>query len=209
MEFYCADVRKFKLAMGLLVNKTGRPSSLDDFEAGLQLRLIDEEVRETIHKGILKQDVIETIDGLCDTLYVTIGAAQAYGYKLHEWVPKLDDSRNRIHSGSLIFSNPFHYRALLRGALYNIEGAITADEIFAIGPALAGMVSTISVILDAWRIPLRPFWREVQRANMDKLGGSVREDGKRMKPLGWRGPDHAPIVLSVFGSDFVEKWRVK
>lgn len=34
-------------------------------------------------------------------------------------------------------------------------------------------------------------WREVTRANMDKANGPLREDGKRLKPEGWRAPDVA------------------
>ena len=34
-----------------------------------------------------------------------------------------------------------------------------------------------------------PVWAEVQRANMDKLGGPMRDDGKLLKPAGWRAPD--------------------
>jgi len=31
-------------------------------------------------------------------------------------------------------------------------------------------------------------WSEVQRSNMDKLGGGRREDGKILKPEGWKPP---------------------
>lgn len=43
-------------------------------------------------------------------------------------------------------------------------------------------------------IDLEPHQDEVQRANMAKVGGPVREDGKRLKPEGWTPPDHAPIL---------------
>ncbi len=36
-----------------------------------------------------------------------------------------------------------------------------------------------------------PVWREVQRSNMAKLGGEIRQDGKVMKPKDWVGPDIA------------------
>lgn len=38
-------------------------------------------------------------------------------------------------------------------------------------------------------IDLDPFFDEVHRSNMSKVGGAVREDGKRLKPRGWRPPD--------------------
>lgn len=43
-------------------------------------------------------------------------------------------------------------------------------------------------------VDLEPHQDEVQRANMAKLGGEIRPDGKRLKPAGWTPPDHAPIL---------------
>ena len=34
-----------------------------------------------------------------------------------------------------------------------------------------------------------PVADEIQRTNMAKVGGPVREDGKRLKPPGWQPPD--------------------
>ncbi len=39
-----------------------------------------------------------------------------------------------------------------------------------------------------------PVLDEVHRANMAKLGGPVREDGKRLKPEGWTPPDIAGVL---------------
>jgi predicted HAD superfamily Cof-like phosphohydrolase len=36
-----------------------------------------------------------------------------------------------------------------------------------------------------------PLWSEVQRANMEKQGGPMRDDGKVLKPAGWKAPDIA------------------
>lgn len=38
-------------------------------------------------------------------------------------------------------------------------------------------------------IDLEPFFNEVHAANMRKVGGEVRADGKKLKPEGWVGPD--------------------
>lgn len=37
-------------------------------------------------------------------------------------------------------------------------------------------------------IDLEPFFNEVHAANMRKVGGEVRADGKKLKPKGWVGP---------------------
>lgn len=205
---YCRDVLKFKSTMGLLINLTGKPAALSDFESALQMRLIKEEVGETFYKGIAKEDPIETIDGLADTLYVTIGAAAAYGFNLAEFVTELQNTV-RLGVPDTLFARMDHFAGVLFGALRGIQFAEDFGDIWALGPALAGMVSTIGMICDAWNIPLRPFWDEVQRANMDKVGGAVREDGKRLKPPGWRPPNHAPIFIRVFGEERAAKYGIK
>lgn len=58
-----------------------------------------------------------------------------------------------------------------------------------------GTLSTIGV-------PALPFIREVDRANVRKVGpdGKIprRDDGKFLKPKGWTGPDHARVASEVF-----------
>ena len=39
-----------------------------------------------------------------------------------------------------------------------------------------------------------PVAEEIQRSNMAKVGGPVREDGKRLKPPGWTPPDIAEVL---------------
>jgi predicted HAD superfamily Cof-like phosphohydrolase len=198
---YCADVRRFKLALNLIVNDSDNPEILDDFQNKLQQKLIVEEVGETINKGIKKRDLIETIDGLGDTLYVTIGAALAFGFRLDRMGLSLPECSDVSQALKPVFSHPDRHTNLLLGACRNVCQAIDIGDVYAVGPALAGMVATIGVILEAWKIPLRPFWNEIQRANMDKVGGEVREDGKRLKPPGWRPPDHMPILTAILIGD--------
>ena len=55
-----------------------------------------------------------------------------------------------------------------------------------------GMCDTIVVIHNtacAMNLDLEPFFNEVHRTNLAKVGGPVREDGKRLKPEGWKPPD--------------------
>jgi len=44
-----------------------------------------------------------------------------------------------------------------------------------------------------WGIDLEPVMREIQRANMAKVGGPIVE-GKQQKPLGWVPPDIAGVL---------------
>ena len=50
---------------------------------------------------------------------------------------------------------------------------------------------------NAMGIDLDPFFFEVHRANMDKLGGPMREDGKQLKPEGWKPPDIQRLLNTV------------
>lgn len=47
-------------------------------------------------------------------------------------------------------------------------------------------------------VDLEPFFDEVHRTNMAKVGGPVRADGKRLKPPGWQPPQR--ILRELLGS---------
>jgi predicted HAD superfamily Cof-like phosphohydrolase len=60
-----------------------------------------------------------------------------------------------------------------------------------------GIADLIYVLLGravSYGIDLRPIWDEVQRTNMEKVGGTKREDGKILKPEGWKPPDVAGLL---------------
>ena len=48
-------------------------------------------------------------------------------------------------------------------------------------------------------VDLEPFFDEVHRSNMAKVGGTRRPDGKWMKPPGWQPPDLARILRERYG----------
>jgi predicted HAD superfamily Cof-like phosphohydrolase len=51
-------------------------------------------------------------------------------------------------------------------------------------------------------IDSRPVHTEIQRANMEKFGGPMRPDGKRLKPPGWRPPDIKTIIESQMSGNY-------
>ena len=71
--------------------------------------------------------------------------------------------------------------ALWQGDLEDIADACADAIVVIVGTALA------------YGIPLHRVWHEVDRANRDKIGAdgkvTVRDDGKILKPAGWRPPD--------------------
>lgn len=60
-----------------------------------------------------------------------------------------------------------------------------------------GVVDLMYVLVGttlAMGIDLEDIWAEVQRANMDKMAGPVRQDGKRLKPDDWQAPQVGAII---------------
>lgn len=63
--------------------------------------------------------------------------------------------------------------------------------------AADNVIDTIFVLIGAgvsWGLDLEPLWQEVTRANMLKVGGPIRSDGKRGKPPGWQEPAIAALL---------------
>jgi predicted HAD superfamily Cof-like phosphohydrolase len=74
--------------------------------------------------------------------------------------------------------------------------------------AIDGLCDLIYVVVGsaaAWGIDLDPFFAEVQRANMEKLQGPKREDGKQLKPEGWRPPDMERVLIRA--RENAERWK--
>jgi predicted HAD superfamily Cof-like phosphohydrolase len=47
-------------------------------------------------------------------------------------------------------------------------------------------------------VELEPFFDVVHKANMNKTGGPIREDGKKLKPDGWQPPDIHGVWQSMY-----------
>ena len=60
-----------------------------------------------------------------------------------------------------------------------------------------GIVDSIVVLIGTalvYGIDIRPVWDEIHKTNMAKAGGAFRDDGKLLKPEGWKEPDIASIL---------------
>lgn len=72
------------------------------------------------------------------------------------------------------------------------------------GDALVDLVYVALGTAHLMRLPFEEMWAEVQRANMEKeravAGGDARSkrghDLDVVKPAGWRGPDHWPLIYA-------------
>lgn len=99
----------------------------------------------------------------------------------------------------LIGESPEIRRPELRAALIEEEAKETVDAIRRgdFVEAIDGLVDILVVTYGAaveFGIDLEPFWDEVQRTNLAKKDGPVREDGKRLKPDEWQAPRIAEIL---------------
>lgn len=155
----------------------------------LRVKLIQEEAEELL-EAITTKDIIAVIDALCDLLYVTYGAADVFDIEL----PETDFESLEVSKGPRwdLMANPqvlndFNYaindtvKSLRTFQQFNEKGKLKAE--------------LADVARGCWEfgaggagVDLRQFFREVHRTNMHKLTGPHREDGKQMKPEGWKPP---------------------
>jgi len=94
---------------------------------------------------------------------------------------------------------PDEQRKLLRQELIVEEicetlNAIDEDNLVEIAD---GIVDSIVILLGTaitYGIDIRPIWDEIHKTNMLKKGGRIREDGKLLKPDGWKPPEIEKII---------------
>jgi predicted HAD superfamily Cof-like phosphohydrolase len=98
--------------------------------------------------------------------------------------------------------SPAIRRPELRAELIREEARETVEAIERgdLIEAIDGLCDLLCVVYGAaaeFGVNLAPFWDEVHRTNMAKVGGPLREDGKRLKPEGWTPPDIAGVLSRV------------
>lgn len=74
-----------------------------------------------------------------------------------------------------------------------IEAEATGDLV-GVADAVCDVLYVTVGLAETFGIDLPPVWEEVHASNMRKTGGAMREDGKLLKPDGWRGPDVAGMI---------------
>ena len=178
-----------------LVKQTGEPSQfqvlVSAFNKGmgagpdvqLRISLIDEEVKETA-AAMKDRNTILAIDGLCDVLYVTYGAADVFGISLDTTYDE-EQSISGLADWPLVISS---LDSFLDSANQAMAAIRTQNK-----PEMESCLHDLAVgcwdcAAEGLGIDLRPFFREVHRTNMWKLKGPKREDGKQLKPADWKPP---------------------
>lgn len=80
-------------------------------------------------------------------------------------------------------------RNLIKEEIKETLDAIRKDDLVGLAD---GIVDSIVVLLGTavtYGIDVRPVWDLIHESNMAKKGGSLRGDGKILKPGDWRPPD--------------------
>ena len=79
-----------------------------------------------------------------------------------------------------------------------IRTVINEDSINVILDEFVDGLADLDYVIEGTRLEFgidgEPIAAEVHRANMAKVGGPVRADGKRLKPPGWTAPDIAGVL---------------
>jgi predicted HAD superfamily Cof-like phosphohydrolase len=82
---------------------------------------------------------------------------------------------------------------LIKEEAQEIEDAIDAHDVLGVIDGVCDLLYVAYGMMVAVGVDVEPYWEEVQRANMEKTSGPKREDGKQLKPEGWREPNHRQI----------------
>lgn len=69
------------------------------------------------------------------------------------------------------------------------QGERETVNLTAVADDLADLLYVVYGAAVAYGITIEPVFNLVHAANMRKVGGPVRQDGKRLKPPGWVGPE--------------------
>lgn len=83
---------------------------------------------------------------------------------------------------------------LMAEELGEIDDAICDGNLPAAVDGLGDLIYVCVGTALRWGVDLSPIMEAIHRANMAKVGGPVREDGKRLKPAGWTPPDIAALL---------------
>lgn len=87
-----------------------------------------------------------------------------------------------------------YYRPLLAEMKDWIEKGKPRVDLSAAADALADIAYVVEGANLEFGIDSGPVLDEVHRANMAKVNGPIREDGKRLKPPNWQPPDIAGVL---------------
>lgn len=194
-------VEAFHRAVGLTVAPEGAPPTIR--EADLRISLLREEAAEVVAalaggelaalhgeeaaRGGDLAEVAALGGELADLLYVTYGAGVTFGLGVADGEPRTLTGEPAIRDAAALAER---VQATVGAALE----AIGRRDVGATARALAALPPLVEDVAATCGLRIGPFFDAVQEANMAKVGGPVRADGKRLKPPGWRPADLVAVL---------------
>ena len=85
-------------------------------------------------------------------------------------------------------------KKLIREEVGETLDAIEANDLIELADGICDAIVVLLGTAVTYGIDIRPVWDEVHKTNMAKAAGPMREDGKRLKPVGWRPPEVARLL---------------
>lgn len=192
-------------------NRCGAPGPLPLDRIELRIGLIVEEGVTELRRAADRGDLVEIIDALIDTIYVALGALVEMGQDSGD-IP--DHILGEHLSRPLVFDATALINAASETSVVNemwlgmLERAFAAQDTEWSSSILQVIATHAMLALISSGVDPRPFFAEVQRANMSKLGADglpVKSRGLKVDgyPAGkvLKGPSYiAPDLSSIFAS---------
>ena len=85
---------------------------------------------------------------------------------------------------------------LIREELEELDSAMAAFDMEAIADGIGDLLYVVLGTAVAYGINIDPIFEAIHNANMAKLGGGMRPDGKILKPEGWQPPDIRSLLIA-------------
>ncbi|MET8430132.1 hypothetical protein [Nocardia sp. NPDC004860] len=192
------DVAEFGKAFGVaMLDTPGWPA---DEDVDLALRLIAEEVAE-LCAGLESRDMVATVDGIVDVIYVTAGLGLRIGCipKKLARIGLLVDVRGvpgwQVYDDSPRVPRPEDFADICERMT-----EVANDRYLKLTAAYVELlISACLPLAAALQLPLKSLWKEVHASNMRKLvdGKVIRDEGgKVLKPAHWSPPDIAGVLAT-------------
>ena len=177
-------VEAFHRALRLTVAPAGSAPALRDVP--LRMHLLTEEADEVV--AALHEGDLAALGGeLSDLLYVTYGAAVTFGLALA-------DGESRPLAGRPAIRQAQNLAERVSTTVATVVASMGSGDLPAASRGLASMPPLVEEVAATCGLRVGPFFDAVQIANMAKVGGPVRDDGKRLKPDGWQPADLQAVL---------------
>lgn len=205
-DHYAAKVRAFHL--GFMCAAPVKPGRMDDQTRYARLQLVTEETSELVW-ALAANDLIKSIDALCDIEYVVCGTLVACGADMcgHDLphTPSLDDGLPRMPPADvgLTLMEP-----LLHGSSA-LAVALASNKWENVARVCSGLLIVLGQLWANFRVTeelRQALLDEVHRSNMTKFGDDgkpvLNEAGRVVKGPNYEPPQLLEVIRSFLGDDW-------